>query len=80
MKDKKCPRRTENVREGQKTIGGNDMFKRLIKSKVFWTSVGGIFVAIGTMVVGEVTVAQGLVAIFGALIVIFFRDTIAKIK
>ena len=54
------------------------MFKRLIKSKVFWTSIGGIFIAIGTMVAGEQSVSAGLMQIFGLLLAIFFRDTFAK--
>ena len=56
------------------------MFKRLIKSKVFWTSIGGIFVAIGTMIAGEQTVSAGLMEIFGLLLAIFFRDTFAKME
>jgi len=59
---------------------GLKMLKRLVKSKVFWTGVAAVFTAIGTMVVGEVTVAQGLIVIFGALITIFFRDTVAKLN
>lgn len=55
------------------------MFKRLVKSKVFWASIGGIFVAIGTMVSGEQSVSAGLMQIFGLLLAIFFRDTFAKI-
>ncbi|MHA1305590.1 MAG: hypothetical protein ACTSPI_17960 [Candidatus Heimdallarchaeaceae archaeon] len=54
------------------------MFKRLIKSKVFWASIGGICVAIGTMIAGEQSVSAGLMQIFGLLLAIFFRDTAAK--
>ena len=54
------------------------MFKRLLKSKVFWASIGGIFVAIGTMVSGEQSLSTGLMQIFGLLLAIFFRDTVAK--
>jgi len=54
------------------------MFKRLAKSKVFWTSVGGICIAIGTLVSGEQSLSAGLMQIFGLLLAIFFRDTIAK--
>ena len=56
------------------------MFKRLVKSKVFWTSVGGIFTVIGVMVAGEQTLAAGLMEIFGLLLAIFFRDTLAKMS
>ena len=56
------------------------MFKRLVKSKVFWTSLGGILIIIGTMIAGEQTVGIALGEIFTLVLVIFFRDTIAKIK
>lgn len=56
------------------------MFRRLIKSKVFWTSVGGILVVIGTMVSGDQEIGKGLAEIFGLAIIIFFRDTLAKTK
>ncbi len=56
------------------------MFKRLVKSKVFWTSLGGILIVIGTLVAGEQSVGTGLAEIFGLAIIIFFRDTLAKIK
>ena len=55
------------------------MFKRLIKTKVFWASVGGIFISIGTMVAGEVTIAQGLLLIVGSRLAMFFRNTVAKV-
>ena len=54
------------------------MFKRLLKSKVFWVSVGGIFIAVGTMVSGDQSVQAGVLEIGALLITIFFRDTIAK--
>lgn len=50
--------------------------KRLIKSKIFWASVVGIFGIIGTMVAGEQTVMLGLGEIFGLILIIFFRDTV----
>ncbi len=56
------------------------MFKRLIKSKVFWTSLGGILVIIGTLIAGEQTVGVGLGEIFGLVMIIFFRDTLEKIN
>ena len=56
------------------------MFRRLIKSKVFWVSVGGVFVAIGTMVAGEISVTAGILIIFESLLAMFFRDTLAKIN
>ena len=56
------------------------MFKRLVKSKVFLASVGGIFVVIGTMVAGEQAVGVGLTEIIGLVLAMFFRDTLAKIK
>ena len=56
------------------------MFRRLIKSKVFWTSLGGIFVVIGTLIAGEQAVGVGLGEIFGLVMLIFFRDTLAKIN
>ena len=57
-----------------------DWLKRLIKTKVFWASLGGIFVVIGTLIAGEQTVAVGLMEIVGLIVAMFFRDTIAKIN
>lgn len=56
------------------------MFKRLFKSKVFWASIGGIFIAIGAMVSGGQSVTAGLMEIVSLLLAIFFRDTAAKMS
>ena len=55
-----------------------EWFKRTIKSKTFWVSLSGICATISTMVIGELSIAQGIVIIFGMLIAIAFRDTVAK--
>lgn len=56
------------------------MFRRLIKSKVFWGCVVGILTIIGTMISGDQTVQAGLAEIFALVLTIFFRDTLAKIN
>lgn len=56
------------------------MFRRLIKSKVFWGSIAGILTVIGTLVAGEQEIGRGLAEIFVLLMAIFFRDTMAKSK
>ena len=52
--------------------------KGLLKTKTFWTSLLGIIGSIGALVLGEVTVAQGLLAICGFLVAMFIRDAIVK--
>ena len=56
------------------------MFKRLIKSKVFWACVVGILTIIGTMISGDQSIQAGLGEIFALILTIFFRDTLAKIN
>jgi len=55
------------------------MFKRLIGSKTFWGSLAGICTEVGLLVSGEVTLQVGLPIIFGFLIAMFIRDTVAKV-
>jgi hypothetical protein len=52
--------------------------KGLLKTKTFWASLAGIFGSIGALVLGEVTVPQGLLAICGFLVAMFIRDAVAK--
>ena len=56
------------------------MFARLLTSKTFYAAVGGICVAVGMGLQGQMeweTVAR---TCFDAVLVIFVRDGIAKVK
>lgn len=53
--------------------------KDLLKTKTFWTSLVGVIGTIGALVLKEVTLAQGLLAICGFLVAIFIRDAVAKV-
>ena len=57
-----------------------EWLKRLIKTKTFWASLGGILVVIGTLVVGEQSLSVGLGEIFAFIVAMFFRDAIAKVN
>jgi hypothetical protein len=52
--------------------------KGLLKTKTFWTSLGGICVAIGSHVAGEVNLSTTILIIVGFIVAIFIRDAIVK--
>ena len=54
------------------------MFKRLIKTKTFWVSLGGILTVVGSMVGDVQTVQAGLLEIMALVLAITFRDALAN--
>lgn len=50
----------------------------IFKSKTFWTAVIGAITAIGAYLTGSIDAAQAVEAVFGALVVIFLRQGVAK--
>jgi len=56
------------------------MLERLVKSKTFWAGLGAIVAAIGSHVMGEISLTAMLQLIVPAVLAIFIRDGVAKIK
>lgn len=54
------------------------MFKRLIRTKTFWTSVMVVLAVMESLVTGRVTWAEALHIAATAILAIFIRDGIAK--
>ena len=54
------------------------MFRRLWKSKTFWTGIAGIITAVGAYMAGEISLGVLLTTSLTALLAIFVRDGIAK--
>lgn len=54
------------------------VWQRLKKSKVLWTSIGGILVATGSCMAGELEISKAVQIVFSGLLAIGFRDTLAK--
>ncbi len=54
------------------------MLKRLMKSKTAWTAVGGILVAIGSALAGELPWKEAMQLAFVGLMGLFLRDGMAK--
>jgi len=52
--------------------------KGLLKTKTFWTSVGGICFAVGSHVAGETNLSTTILVVVGFVIAIFIRDAIVK--
>ncbi len=54
------------------------MFRRLIRSKTAYAAIGGILIAIGMGLSGQMEWAEAAKLVFEGLIVLFLRDGIAK--
>ena len=54
------------------------MWKRLKNSKTAWTAVGGILVAIGSAIAGELPWKEAMEVVFVGLIGLFLKDGQAK--
>lgn len=54
------------------------MIRRLWKSKVFWTALVGLVTAVGAAATGQIEWGKAIELSFGALLAMFFRDTLAK--
>lgn len=51
---------------------------KLLKSKSFWLGVGGVITAVGGYFTGAVDGATAVQGVFGALAVIFLKDSSRK--
>lgn len=55
------------------------MWTRLKFSRTFWTGVGGILMAVGAVLSGEMTWPEAAPLIVIGLMAIFGRDSVAKL-
>lgn len=56
------------------------MFSRLRKSKAFWAGITAIVTTVGAWAMGEIAMWPALSAIGAAVMGIFIRDGVAKIR
>lgn len=54
------------------------MFKRLLKSKTFWTGIAGMLGAVSGYFTGEIEVSSAIQIGLGSIMAIFIRDGIEK--
>ena len=54
------------------------MFKRLLKTKTFWSGVGGLLTAGAGYYTGEMESAQAIQLAIGCIMAVFIRDGITK--
>lgn len=50
--------------------------KTLVRSKTFWTGIGGVVTSLGALATGEITPYAAIMGALGSLAAIFIKDAV----